>query len=78
MVEVYIPEGTRLFFQNQEIKATSPMSRFVSPPLAPGNYVYTIKAIIPGTNGPKTVTSRIDVRPGDFESSTCASRVNVP
>src|SRR5207248_1026238 len=29
---------------------------------------YTIKAIIPGLDGPRTVTRRIDVRPGDFES----------
>jgi SAM-dependent methyltransferase len=44
------------------------MHRFVSPPLPPGKYTYTIKAIIPGPNGPRTVTRQIDVRPGDFES----------
>jgi Methyltransferase domain len=46
----------------------APMRRFVSPPLPPGKYTYTIKAIIPGPDGPQTVTRRIDVRPGDFES----------
>ena len=29
---------------------------------------YTIQAVIPGLPGPGTVTRRIDVRPGDFES----------
>jgi uncharacterized protein (TIGR03000 family) len=67
-LEVYLPEGARLFIEGQETKAEAPMCRFVSPPLPPGNYTYTIKAIIPGTKGSRTVTSRIDVRPGDFES----------
>ena len=39
-----------------------------APPLPPSKYTYTIKAIIPGPNGPGTVTSRIDIRPDDFES----------
>ena len=50
------------------MRSDGPMRRFVSPPLPPGHYTYTIKAIIPGPNGPRTVTRRIDVRPGDFES----------
>ncbi len=44
------------------------MQRYTSPPLAPGKYIYTVKAIIPGPDGPQTVTRRLDVRPGDFES----------
>jgi uncharacterized protein (TIGR03000 family) len=67
-VEVYLPEGARLFIEGQETRSEGPMSRFVSPPLPPGKYTYTIKAIVPGLNGPRTVTRRIDVRPGDFES----------
>ena len=67
-VEVYLPEGTRLFFEGQEMRFKGSMRRFVSPPLAPGKYTYTIEAIIPGPNGPRTVTRRLDVRPGDFES----------
>ena len=67
-VEVYLPEGARLFIEGQERRFTGPMRRFVSPPLPPGMYTYTIKAIIPGPNGPRTFTRRIDVRPGDFES----------
>ena len=67
-VEVYMPEGARLFIEGQETTFKGPMRRFESPPLAPGKYTYTIKAIIPGPNGPRTVTHRIDVRPGDFES----------
>jgi uncharacterized protein (TIGR03000 family) len=67
-IEVYLPEGARLFIEGQEMNTKGPMSRFVSPPLAPGNYIYTIKAIIAGPNGPRTDTRRIDVRPGDFES----------
>ena len=67
-VEVYFPEGARLFVEGQEMTSKAPMHRFVSPPLPPGKYTYTIKAIIPGPEGPGTVMRRIDVRPGDFES----------
>ncbi len=67
-VEVYLPEGARLFIEGQETTSKGTMRRFESPPLAPGKYTYTIKAIIPGANGPRTVTRQIDVRPGDFES----------
>jgi uncharacterized protein (TIGR03000 family) len=67
-VEVYWPEGARLFIEDQEMTSIGPMRRFVSPPLPPGKYTYTIKAIIPGPNGPQSVTHRLDIRPGDFES----------
>ena len=67
-VEIYLPADARLFIEDQEMTFTAPMRRFVSPPLPPGKYIYTIKAIIPGPSGPRTVTQRIDVRPGDFES----------
>ncbi|HVA50481.1 MAG TPA: TIGR03000 domain-containing protein [Pirellulales bacterium] len=67
-VEVYLPPCARLLIEGQETKSKGPMRRFVSPPLPPGKYVYTIKAIVPDPNGPRTVTRRIDVRPGDFES----------
>jgi uncharacterized protein (TIGR03000 family) len=68
IIEVYLPEAARLFIEGQEVKFKAPMSRFVSPPLPPGKYTYTVKAILPGPDGPQTVTRRIDVRPGDFES----------
>ena len=68
IVEIYGPEGIRLFIEGQEASFKGPMQRFVSPPLPPGKYTYTIKAIIPGPDGPRTVTRQIDVRPGDFES----------
>jgi uncharacterized protein (TIGR03000 family) len=67
-LEVYLPEDARLYIEGQDTRSTGLMRRFTSPPLAPGKYTYTIKAIIPGPNGPRTVTERIDVRPGDFES----------
>jgi uncharacterized protein (TIGR03000 family) len=67
-VEVLLPEKARLFIEGQETKSTGPVRKFVSPPLPPGKYSYTLKAIIPGRNGPKVVTRRIDIRPGDFES----------
>jgi uncharacterized protein (TIGR03000 family) len=67
-VEVFWPEGARLFIGGQEMRSKGPVRRFVSPPLPPGLYTYTVKAIIPGPNGPRTVTRRVDVRPGDFES----------
>jgi uncharacterized protein (TIGR03000 family) len=68
IVEVYLPEAARLFLEGHEMTSKGSMRRFVSPPLAPGKYSYTIKAIIPGEGGPQTITRRIDVRPGDFES----------
>ena len=68
LIEVYLPEHARLFFEDQEMKGTGTMRRYESPPLPRGKYTYTIKAIIPGPNGPRTVTHEIDVRPGDFES----------
>lgn len=67
-LEVYLPEDARLLIEGQDTKSTGTMRRFISPPLAPGKYVYTVKAIIPGPKGPRTVTQQVDVRPGDFES----------
>lgn len=67
-IEVYWPEGARLLIEGHEVASDGPMRRFVSPPLPPGQYTYTIQSIIPGPEGPKTVTERVDVRPGDFES----------
>jgi uncharacterized protein (TIGR03000 family) len=67
-VEVYLPEDARLFVEGQETTSRGSMRRFVSPPLPPGKYIYTIKAIIPDAGGPRTVTRQIDVQPGDFES----------
>ena len=67
-VEVYLPEDTQLFIQGKEMTSKGSMRRFVSPPLSPGKYTYTIKAVIPDPNGPRTVTHLVDVRPGDFES----------
>lgn len=67
-VEVFLPEDARLFIEGQEMRPKGLRRLFESPPLPPGRYTYTIKAIIPGPNGPQTVARRIDVRPGDFES----------
>jgi uncharacterized protein (TIGR03000 family) len=67
-VEVFLPAGARLFIEGQATRSRAPMCRYVSPPLPPGNYTYTITAIVPGPTGPRTVTRRIDVQPGDFES----------
>lgn len=67
-LEIYLPPNARLFIEGQETRSKGPKRLFVSPPLAPGKYTYTIKAIIPEPNGPRTVTRQLDVRPGDFES----------
>jgi len=68
ILEVLLPEDARLFIEGAEVNATGWMRRFESPPLPPGKYVYSIKAIVPGPMEPLTVTRHIDVRPGDFES----------
>src|SRR5579872_5964738 len=67
-LEIYLPESARLFIEGQETSSTGTKRRFVSPAMPPGKYVYTIKAIMADPGGPRTVTRRIDVRPGDFES----------
>ncbi len=67
-LEIWVPENARLFIEGQETSATGTMRTFESPPLPPGKYTYTIKAIVPGLKGPETITRQLDVRPGDFES----------
>jgi uncharacterized protein (TIGR03000 family) len=68
LLEILLPEDARLFIEGQDTKTTGSMRSFESPPLPPGKYTYTIKAIVPGPKGPQTITRHIDVRPGDFES----------
>jgi uncharacterized protein (TIGR03000 family) len=68
ILEILLPEDARLFLEGQDTKSTGAMRTFESPPLPPGKYTYTIKAILTGPKGPQTVTRRLDVRPGDFES----------
>ena len=67
ILEVLAPEDARVFIENQDTQSTGALRRFESPPLSPGKYTYTVKAIISGTNGPQTITRIVDVRPGDFE-----------
>jgi uncharacterized protein (TIGR03000 family) len=67
-LEVYLPRYARLFIEGHPTRSKGPKRLFVSPPMPPGKYSYTIQAIMPERNGPRTVTRRIDVRPGDFES----------
>jgi uncharacterized protein (TIGR03000 family) len=67
-IEVYLPKGARLLIEGQAMRFNGPVHRFESPPLPPGKYTYNITAIIPSANGPRTVTRKVDIRPGDFES----------
>jgi uncharacterized protein (TIGR03000 family) len=67
-IEVFWPQGAQVFIEGREVRTEGPVRRLVSPPLPPGRYIYTIRAIIPGPNGPRTATRRVEVRPGDFES----------
>src|SRR6185437_4438592 len=67
-IEVYLPEDARLLVEGRDTKSTGTKRLFTSPPLQPGKYVYTVQAIIPDPKGPRTITRRLDVRPGDFES----------
>jgi uncharacterized protein (TIGR03000 family) len=68
ILEILLPDDAQLFIDGKKTNATGPMRTFESAPLAPGKYTYTIQAIVPGPKGPQTITRRIDVRPGDFES----------
>ena len=67
-IEVYLPEDARLLVEGRDTKSTGTKQLYTSPPLQPGKYVYTVQAIIPDPMGPRTITRRLDVRPGDFES----------
>ncbi|MBS0206975.1 MAG: TIGR03000 domain-containing protein [Planctomycetes bacterium] len=67
-IEVYLPECARLWIEGHETKSRGPKRLFVSPPLPPGKYTYSITATYTSPDGPQTVTRLIDVRPGDFES----------
>jgi uncharacterized protein (TIGR03000 family) len=66
-LEVWVPDNAKLYVEGQETRATGAMRIFVSPPLADGKYVYTLKAVVPGPQGPQVVTRQVDLRPGDFE-----------
>lgn len=68
ILELLLPEAARLFIEGKEFAATAGLRTFESPPLRPGKYTYTVMVILPGANGPKKITRRIDIRPGDFES----------
>ena len=73
-------EITATDFKSVPGAATGWMRTYESPPLAPGKYSYTVTAILHGgeapgrdsasgrATGPQTITRRVDVRPGDFES----------
>jgi uncharacterized protein (TIGR03000 family) len=66
-LEIWVPENARLFIEGQETRATGALRRFESPPLPPGKYTYTLKAVVPGPKGELVTTRTVDVRPGDFE-----------
>jgi uncharacterized protein (TIGR03000 family) len=68
ILEILLPADARLFIEGQAMPTAGWLNRFESAPLAPGKYTYTVKAVMPGPNGPQTVTRIIDVRPGDFEA----------
>jgi uncharacterized protein (TIGR03000 family) len=67
ILEVLAPEDARLFIEDKDTRSTGAIRRFESPPLSPGKYTYTLKAVIAGPNGAQTMTRIVDVRPGDFE-----------
>src|SRR5438132_10995767 len=56
LLEILLPEDARLFVEGQDTKTSGSMRRFESPPLPPGKYTYTIKAIVSGAKGPQTIT----------------------
>lgn len=67
-LEILLPEDAQLLIEGEDTKSKGALRSFESEPLPPGKYNYTIQAIIPGPNGPQTITRHLDVRPGDFES----------
>lgn len=67
ILEVLAPEDARVFIEDVDTQSTGTLRRFESPPLSPGKYTYTLKAIVAGPNGAETITRIVDVRPGDFE-----------
>jgi len=67
-LEFLLPEDAQLFIDGRDTKTTGSMRNFESLPLFPGKYTYSIMVIVPGSQGLQTITRRIEVQPGDFES----------
>lgn len=68
ILEVLLPADARLFINGHNTKTNGWQRTFESPPLRPGKYAITVEAILPGPKGPQTITRRIEMQPGDFES----------
>lgn len=68
ILEVLLPDDARLFIDGRETRATGSRRTFESPPLPPGKHTFRITVILAGPKGSHTITRRIEVRPGDFES----------
>src|SRR5262245_14919094 len=62
---VSVPANARLLIDDQPTNMTSSQRVFVSPPLERGyDYVYNLKATLPGNGEPASTTRRITVRAG--------------
>jgi len=68
VIEVYVPEEAQVYIERNDTFSYGTLRRFVTQPLPPGKYLYTIKAVFAGPDGPHTVAEQLDLRPGDFES----------
>jgi len=70
-VTVQVPADAEVWFNEVKTQQTGTTRRFVSPPLAPGNYRYDIRA----SWGSRSETRQVTVHPGDdisvqFKSKT--------
>jgi uncharacterized protein (TIGR03000 family) len=64
-VVVQLPATAKLMIDGNPTRSTSDMRIFISPPLQAGQeYVYTLKAELPGEGTPRTETKEVTVRPG--------------
>jgi uncharacterized protein (TIGR03000 family) len=62
---VDLPEGAKLFVDNQAVRSTAAKRRFVTPPLQPGQaYYYDLRAEMVRDGQTVSVMRRVIVRPG--------------
>jgi uncharacterized protein (TIGR03000 family) len=65
-IQMQVPEGARVWFDNTPTMQTGTVRQFLSPPINPGqDYVYQIRVEWPQKGEVMNLNRRVTVRPGD-------------
>ncbi len=62
---VQVPAGAEIWFNGHKTSQQGMSRRFVSPPLAPGNYTYEVRVRMKQNGQTVSQSRRVAVRPGD-------------